>query len=361
MSHISFKATDIGGNDVEFRVNVYGELFSSDDFDPEQEQMLMFMGVSKSPAYFLWEKWNELTRGLGYHTEDPGVILARLLSSAPGVADILLACHENGGDDATWADVIIDAVGPVMVDAFTALDEQKCMAVIDFLRTSGLDAWARIYEDDAVITQKSSWKIEFRIERSLHVSESGASIGPWFVYGARYTPDMFWIDLSPVNVSRPGSQSYDQAHLDLLDKIFKLLLPSVRYRYDELEPGSYNYIDLDIPRTGVVYFSTPSQYGLLYSRIRPHKHDRKDGPCNTGSPRSVFIPYVSLEDVTNAHRIAQEMNEDRGSCYEIRVMRRIGQANMEYDEVEERLRQDRGDHTKIGGYFDWLAQNWEEV
>jgi hypothetical protein len=143
--------------------------------------------------------------------------------------------------------------------------------------------------------------------------------------------------------------------------VFMRLFPEKKYKYNQVDYLYLEDIELNMPRTGFAYRDKPSPYGLLYSRIRPHRHDSPDGPCYKSLPESVFVPYANIKDVVDGHKIASEMNDELGGCYNISVMRRIRRQDAESAEIENWLVQDRGDHSKIGGYLDWLAQNWEEI
>ena len=353
MGRVSFPVNSSDGT-IEATVAVYGEL-SLPGFDPAYEEMLMAMGGSTPPAYFLWEHWDHIVDGFGFGDRDAGWLLGTLLSRVPELVDAI-AKQAAEDDHVGWHEVAMFGLGRVLSGSFTVADERRCDAILGFVNSLELNNWFETYVTSAEVMLEKSWKKDFVFQRCIDIAAWGTVIGPWNVFGAVQVTNLFWLNESMTTIRRPGGD-YDPMRLALLDKIFRSLFPNRTYKFDEVGPDNDN-VHLILPEPVT---AAGAEFGLLYTRIRPHKHEVPGGPCGEGSPQSMFMPYFNLPDLSEAVVAAEELNREKGSCYDIRMMRRIEGSTMEWDEIEAKLTKGPKDHSRIGGYMDWLAQNWEEI
>jgi hypothetical protein len=355
MGHVSFPVGS-GEGTIAATVNVYGEL-SLSDFDPAYEEMLMAMSGSTPPAYFLWQHWDDIVRGFGFGDEDAGWLLGTLLSKVPELVEKMqMAKLAEDDDPMSWSEVARLGLGRVLSSSFTVADERRCDAILGFVNSLELNNWFRTYDTHSEVMLEKSWKKDFVFQRSIELGEEETIIGPWNVFGTAQVANLFWLNESIVTVRRSGGD-YDPVRLALLDKVFRSLFPKRTYKFDEVEPDNEN-VHLILPEPVA---AAGAEFGLLYTRIRPHKHEAPGSPCYEGSPLGMFMPYFNRVDLAEAFTAAEGLNAEKGSCYDIRMMRRIEGSAMEWDEIEAKLTQGPKDHSKIGGYLDWLAQNWEEL
>lgn len=313
-----------------------------DRFDESYEILSVSLGENASPAYNLFVTWDSLVEMTSDYHPDLIDHVSYMISKWPDRFYFSIPDAVMSQSNMISLQDVLDPAAAIMHHAFIELDTKTCMDIATILDVFG-NKRAYIYRDYHGFseTQINKYSQEIREAHFLDLEWTSHVIGPWYLYTKFEYRDPFHFKIMDMDVVG-GAQSMDKDHMRLLEKILaKLGLKDSRWT---------DFADSTLPRMEYCGPYEIGAYAIFYTRVRP----LREVPDHWWKPDAALIQYQDRESMEQAYQIANEMNEDYGLCYDIRKMRWVSiSVAIAEQEILER--------AKMGGFVDWVNQNFEEV